>query len=285
VLATVQKIDGGYMARFERHLKHPVEKVWASLTQPEKLANWLADAVIDLKEGGKLELTFSKTEGNVVVSTITEVKPLSVLEFTWGDDLIRFELYPKQEGCLLVLKQTFHVLNEQTPKDLAGWHVHLDILLSSLEGELVEFSYSQWRELYDKYTKMPAQAKSVLKLKNWNEMPFSEIEGGPKLTKGSFVTVYQGELQGESVLEELKCYFTDAYATVYGLERITGRVGDKSGSFVLEHRGKFENGIHTSKRTVVPGSGTGDLKGIRGEIHFESGSAEEFPITFHYYFE
>ncbi|GIM48104.1 hypothetical protein DNHGIG_36530 [Collibacillus ludicampi] len=132
---------------------------------------------------------------------------------------------------------------------------------------------------------MKSQANSILKIKYGNEIPFSEIDGGPKLTKGSFVSLYQGELQGEGVLEELKSYFSEASATVYGLERITGHVGDKSGSFILEHLGKFENGILTSKRTVVPGSGTGDLKGIRGEIHFESGNAEEFPITFNYYFE
>jgi hypothetical protein len=132
---------------------------------------------------------------------------------------------------------------------------------------------------------MNIQAKSTLKIKHGKQIPFSEIAGGPKLTKGSFISAYHGELQGEGVLEELKCYFTDAFATVYGLERITGRIGDKSGSFVLEHLGKFEHGILTSKRTVIPGSGTGDLQGIRGEIDFTSGSAEEFPITFTYSFE
>ncbi|MDN4593033.1 SRPBCC family protein [Polycladomyces subterraneus] len=176
MLATVERIAGGYVARFERHLNHPVEKVWAALTQPEKLANWLADAVIEeLKEGGKIELTFSKTEGNVVVCTITEVKPHSVLEYTWGDDRVRWELYPKQDGCLLVLKQIFYTINDQSAKDLAGWHVHTDILLSVLEGQLVEFSYSRWEELYGKYTKMlSSQRKS-----NYNVLATVEkMDGG-----------------------------------------------------------------------------------------------------------
>ncbi|WP_396954462.1 DUF3224 domain-containing protein [Niallia sp.] len=62
-------------------------------------------------------------------------------------------------------------------------------------------------------------------------------------------------------------------------------MGDKSGSFVLEHVGKYENGVLTSNRTIVHGSGTGELTGIQGEVNFESGSAEEFRITFNYYFE
>ena len=35
----------------------------------------------------------------------------------------------------------------------------------------------------------------------------------------------------------------------------------------------------------MQGSGTEELTGIKGEINFESGSAEEFKITFNYYFE
>jgi uncharacterized protein YndB with AHSA1/START domain len=152
MLATVEKTDGGYVAVFKRRLRHPAEKVWASLTEPEQLSKWLADAVIDLKEGGKLELTFSKTEGNVAVCTITEVKPLSVLEYTWGDERIRWELSPEQDGCLLVLKQTISDAGDQSAKDLAGWHVHLDVLLLSLEGQLAQFSYSRWEDLYRQYT-------------------------------------------------------------------------------------------------------------------------------------
>ena len=84
---------------------------------------------------------------------------------------------------------------------------------------------------------------------------------------------------------ELKCYLTDSSATVYGFEHFTGHIGDKPGWFVLEHVGKFENGVLRSKRTVVKGSGKVELTGILGEINFESGSAEEFQITLNYYFE
>ncbi len=58
------------------------KKVWSALTEPEKLARWLAEAVVNLEKGGRFELVFSGTEGNSVVCHITEVEHLSVFEFT-----------------------------------------------------------------------------------------------------------------------------------------------------------------------------------------------------------
>ncbi|MGE7933847.1 DUF3224 domain-containing protein [Viridibacillus arvi] len=129
------------------------------------------------------------------------------------------------------------------------------------------------------------QANSTFTLIEASEKPFSEFEGGPKLTKGNFKMAYVGELQGESILQELKCYLADGSATVFGFEQFTGSLGDRSGTFVLEHVGKFENGVLTSKRNVVIGSCTGDLIGLKGEVNFQTGSAEQFTITLEYRFE
>jgi uncharacterized protein YndB with AHSA1/START domain len=153
VLAVVEKVDGGYVARFDRHLKHPVEKVWATLTEPEKLSNWFADAVVDLRVGGTIELTF-KPEGNTVSCTITDLQPLSVLEYTWGKDKLRWELHPEQGGCLLQLKEFFSAFDDHRPKDLAGWHTILDMLPPVLDGEHVEFSMYEWQQVYDQYRDM-----------------------------------------------------------------------------------------------------------------------------------
>ena len=83
---------------------------------------------------------------------------------------------------------------------------------------------------------------------------------------------------------ELKNYLNDKKATVYGLERFTGAISGKTGSFVLEHSGKFENGAVTSTRKIVVGSGTNELAGIQGEAQFNSGESKEFHLTLTYYF-
>ena len=131
---------------------------------------------------------------------------------------------------------------------------------------------------------MTETASATFQIKKGEETAFSEVHCGQKLTRGSFVLAYQGDLQGEGILEELKVHFTEKRAAIYGLQRVTGRLGDLSGSFVLKHTGRFMNGIVLSKLTVVPGSGTGGLKGLRGEINLETGPGSEFPFTFHYHF-
>src|SRR5260370_26495581 len=43
---------------FRRRYTKPVEKVWAALTTPERLEDWLGAAKVDLRVGGKLHLSF-----------------------------------------------------------------------------------------------------------------------------------------------------------------------------------------------------------------------------------
>jgi hypothetical protein len=131
---------------------------------------------------------------------------------------------------------------------------------------------------------LPQTAQSVFRIKSFQEIPFGESDRGPKLTKGNFVISYAGELKGEGILEELKVHFIDKRISVYGLQRVTGELCGMAGTFVLKHEGRFQNGKIYSRQTVVPGSATGGLRGLRGEINLETGPAEEFPVMFQYYF-
>lgn len=55
----MQKVENGYIARFERNIKHSVEKVWALLTENDKLAKWFSElSVDDLREGASSSLTW-----------------------------------------------------------------------------------------------------------------------------------------------------------------------------------------------------------------------------------
>lgn len=129
------------------------------------------------------------------------------------------------------------------------------------------------------------QANSTFTVTHGKEQPFVRPEDGPVLTQGNFTMAYKGELEAHSVLQEMKVYFQNDTAHVYGLEHVTGHIAGKKGSFVLEHNGRFENGMLSSKRTVVKGSGTGDLQGLRGMIQFEASHAPSHNITLEYFFE
>jgi hypothetical protein len=128
-------------------------------------------------------------------------------------------------------------------------------------------------------------ARATVSQTSRQEHGFGEASAGPRLTRASAVFVYAGEVEGEGVLEELRVGFADGSATLYAIERVSGSVGGRPGSFVLEHVGSAHNGVATSRRTVVPGSGTGELAGLRGVIEAACGRASTCAITFHYCFD
>jgi hypothetical protein len=77
-------------------------------------------------------------------------------------------------------------------------------------------------------------------------------------------------------------YRSDGSATFVGLERISGRIGDRTGSFVLQRIGVFESGQAKESYSVVPGSGTEDLRGLRGEGRSALGHGADHPFALNY---
>jgi hypothetical protein len=134
-------------------------------------------------------------------------------------------------------------------------------------------------------TRMRKQAKATFTIKSWDEKTYDEMDGAPKLTRVSATKSYQGDIEGEGKLEYLMMYRTPGSASFMGLERVTGSVGGRSGSFVLQHNGTFEDGVAKVTLSVVPGSGTGDLRGMRGEGGFNAGHQPPYVMTLDYGFE
>ena len=112
---------------------------------------------------------------------------------------------------------------------------------------------------------MSTQINAKFETANWDEGPFSEIAGGPKLTRALVTGKYSGEIEGKTTIAFLMAYPSDETANYSGLERIEGQIGKRKGSFVLRHEGTFSDGKSRTKLTVVPDSGTGDLAGLSGK--------------------
>ena len=125
-------------------------------------------------------------------------------------------------------------------------------------------------------------ATATFTLKNWDEKPYDQIDGGPKLTRASVLYGFEGEMAGEGRLEYLMTYLPDASALFVGYQRFVGRVGNREGSFVFQHGGRFANGVATDTWRVVDGSGTEALTGIRGQIEFAAAHQERYEVIFEY---
>ena len=108
-------------------------------------------------------------------------------------------------------------------------------------------------------------ATATIEMTSWEERPFAEAEGTPKLTRANGSDLYHGDIEGEATFEYLMMYHDEGTATYIGMERVVGRLGDRQGSFVLQGSGVYEGGTVKASWSVVEGSGTGDLRGLRGE--------------------
>ena len=88
---------------------------------------------------------------------------------------------------------------------------------------------------------------------------------------------FHGDLEATSLGEMLSAGTgVPGSAGYVAIERVTGMLGGREGSFVLMHYGLMERGTPSLRVSVVPDSGTGALEGIRGEltIRIEQGRHE-----------
>lgn len=129
---------------------------------------------------------------------------------------------------------------------------------------------------------MKQNANARFAIKTWDERPYSEGQDQPKLTRASVAKAYTGDLEAEGQVEYLMMYRSDGSATFVGLERIIGRIGDKTGTFVLQRTGEFEGGQAKESYSVIPGSGTGDLRGLLGDGSSAVGHGMEHPFALRY---
>jgi hypothetical protein len=129
---------------------------------------------------------------------------------------------------------------------------------------------------------MKKSANARFAIKNWDEKPYSEGQDLPRLTRASVTKTFTGDIEGEGHVQYLMMYRNDGSATFVGLERVVGRLGAKTGTFVLQRLGVFEGGQAKESYSVVPGSATGDLRGLQGEGSSAVGHGMEHPFTLNY---
>ena len=160
--------------RIRRVLPGPIERVWAYLTESGKRGRWLASGPMELRVGGRVELTFRNTEltgpgepapdkykkyeGARFSGHVTRCEPPRLLSYTWGDGSeVTFELSPEGENVLLVLTHR-RLPDRRTMVSVAsGWHTHLGILVDQLEGREPRPFWSTYAGLEAEYEKrLPA---------------------------------------------------------------------------------------------------------------------------------
>lgn len=152
-LGIVTATGDTYQVSFERRIARPIEKVWAAITVPERIADWLAEADVDPRVGGHYRLRFPGGYGTD--GTITVLQPPRLLEYTWPDpehphSVVRIVLEPDGDGCRLTLTQT--ALSRKVASGVVGgWHTHLEGLAGAADGVRTAWTQAREDELLERY--------------------------------------------------------------------------------------------------------------------------------------
>jgi uncharacterized protein YndB with AHSA1/START domain len=155
--------DGTHVLRYERRLAHPLDRVWRAVTEPDELRGWLADAQIELRQGGAVHLEWLNTddEGNQAIAdgTVARLDPPRLVEYATDlHGVLRFELAPDGEDATRLTFTVEHPgIGDHLDVVLPGWHIHLEHLADALDGRPVDWARwgdehrPRWQELHDRY--------------------------------------------------------------------------------------------------------------------------------------
>ncbi|MFG1813912.1 SRPBCC family protein [Kribbella sp. NPDC049174] len=138
---TLSTENGRTVLRMQRELRHPVDKVWRAITEPGQLAGWFPAAVeLDLRLDGPITFTFEEDPGAPVDEqsrgVIRAYEPPRLIEYTWGDEVLRWELVPSADGCTLHLTAT-HDDRPGSASFTSGWILCFDAMEKVLGGSSV----------------------------------------------------------------------------------------------------------------------------------------------------
>jgi uncharacterized protein YndB with AHSA1/START domain len=144
-----------------RELRHSPEKVWQALTDPEHLREWApfdADGNLGIA-GARVKLTTVAAPAQRVTETqVTRAEAPRMLQYNWGDFVLRWELEATSGGTRLTL---WHNIDRRfIAWGAAGWHICFDVLDHLLSGTPIgriaggeAMRFAGWQRLTGEYAK------------------------------------------------------------------------------------------------------------------------------------
>ena len=129
------------------------------------------------------------------------------------------------------------------------------------------------------------RANAVITVHKYEPSAYEEPAQGPVLTRIHVEERFSGDIDGDGVVEFLQAARADGPASFVGIERITGQLGGRQGTFLLQDAGTVQDDIVSGDWFVIAGSGTGELTGLRGEGGFRANLGEGAEVHLDYWFE
>jgi len=129
------------------------------------------------------------------------------------------------------------------------------------------------------------RATAVITVHKYEPSAYDEPAAGPALTRIHVEESFSGDITGDGVVEFLQAAGADGSASFVGIERVTGQIGGRQGTFLLQDAGTVAGNIVSGDWFVIPRSGTGQLAGLRGEGRFRANLGAGAQVHLDYWFE
>jgi uncharacterized protein YndB with AHSA1/START domain len=162
ILGSLRSADGKGIVRIEDRYDTEIEDLWSALTEPRRLARWIAEVEGDLRLDGEFSARFtSGWEGTGRVVACEPPRRLLVATTEAGgadEQVIEATLTAAGESTILVIEERGLPL-EPLPAYGAGWQVHAEDLAAHLAGGERCDMKARWTELIAAYRDQPVDPR------------------------------------------------------------------------------------------------------------------------------
>lgn len=155
-------------------------------------------------------------------------------------------------------------------------------LLSSLVFAAVVTAANRNHEQNSKREPMPSHATGSFEVKSTPQPSGFKTED-PNLGRATGEKQFHGDLEATSEVQMLTAGTKIKGSAAYvAIEKITGVLKGRSGTFILQHAGTMNRGVAELTVTVVPDSGTEQLAGLSGKMNITATADGKHSYDFEY---
>lgn len=154
IVGTLRRAEDGKGAvRMEDLYDTGIDDLWSALTDPRRLARWIADVDGDLRLGGQIHARFTSTwegSGRIDVCRAPHHLAVTMLPGTPDQTVIEATLAPEQGKTRLVIEERGLPLGEIAAHG-AGWQAHVEDLTAHIGGRPAGDWHTRWTALTPAY--------------------------------------------------------------------------------------------------------------------------------------
>jgi uncharacterized protein YndB with AHSA1/START domain len=159
ILGSFRSEDGKGIVRMEERYDTDIDDLWSAVTDPGRLARWIAEVEGDLRLGGEFRARFtSQWEGTGRVEACEPPRRLVVVTRQTGQQderVIEATLTPDGDQTILVVEERGMPLDHLAGHG-SGWQVHVEDLAAHLAGRERCDIEARWDELLPVYQDLAA---------------------------------------------------------------------------------------------------------------------------------